>query len=151
MVQGYRDKDGWMDTHTHGRNREETGPHRGKGKKRKLPTAESLSSMCGQGQEEQCDRRRSGGSRQNTMGQDVRADISEDEEPPPQTSPSAKGAGPEVRSPGQTFPAHVLPLQEKALVYPQGHTCLVIDPSPPQEGHSICQLVMAGHLCRLWA
>jgi hypothetical protein len=107
--------------------------------------------MCGQGQEEQCDRRRSGGSRQNTVGQDVRADISEDEEPPPQTSPSAKGAGPEVRSPGQTFPAHVLPLQEKALVYPQGHTCLVIDPSPPQEGHSICQLVMAGHLCRLWA
>lgn len=55
------------------------------------------------------------------------------------------------RSGVQTFPAHVLPLQEKALVYPQGHACLVTGPSPPQEGHSICQLVMAGHLCRLWA
>lgn len=61
-----------------------------KRKKRKLPTAESLSSMCGQGQEGQCDRA-SGGSWQNTMGQDMRADISEDEEPPPQTSPQQKG------------------------------------------------------------
>lgn len=144
--QGHRNKDRWTDgqtgtgkhTHTHTAETEKRQGHREKKEEAKLrPATDSLSSMCGQGQEEQCDRG-SGGRRQNTVGQDVRADISDDEESPPQTSPSAKGAGPEVRSPGQTFPAHVLPLQENALADPQGHACLVTGPSPSQEGHSIC-------------
>lgn len=57
------------------------------------------------------------------MGQDVRADISEDEEPLPPTSPS-RGAGREVWSPGQTFP-NCRKTPEDLPSLPSGHACSV--------------------------
>lgn len=53
-----------------------------------------VSSMCGQGREEHSVTEGERGNRQNTMSQDVRADISEDEEPLPPMSPSLKRGWP---------------------------------------------------------